>query len=299
MHNKLNVYVKKLSEKATMPGYAKLGDAGLDLFTLENTVIKAHSTVVIKTGIAMEIPRGYEMTIRPRSGISLKGCMVMLANGDDFAPVNVKLGTIDCGYRGDIGIITENQNDFDIMVYAGTKLAQGVISPIEEANLILTNELSTSDRGVGGFGSTGVHKDIQFVHSVMGKDYYIQKQLDIYTRKNADYGNSFERSMLKYGNVAYEVRAEDKLNRLSTLLAGNIAQVDDEKLEDTLDDLFNYTAMHLCVGHEKMTAESVREAMYYLMTTKPVYEFILEYNLTDDMRVLEEVKNYFGIIADN
>lgn len=155
------IKVKQLKENAIIPHYAKDGDAGFDLYTLEDTIIPAKTTVAIKTGIAMEIPEGYEVQIRPRSGNSLNGvvCYVPHLGVKTKEYARVILGTVDSGYRGELGIITENPNPYVIMVPAGTKLAQGVVNPIANAILQRVEELSNSERGEAGFGSTGGHKD--------------------------------------------------------------------------------------------------------------------------------------------
>lgn len=173
----INVKVKKLSQDAIVPSYAKEGDSGIDLYTLEDTVIPAKSAVAIPTGIALEIPCGYEMQVRPRSGISLNGLRGWkklfegldivhgeMAKGEfawkeDFFTMvypTVRLGTIDSGYRGEIKIITYNEEDFEILIPEHTKLAQGVFQQVPRAILKVVDELTSSERGNNGFGSTGI-----------------------------------------------------------------------------------------------------------------------------------------------
>ncbi|MCC0642536.1 MULTISPECIES: dUTP diphosphatase [unclassified Clostridioides] len=148
----INVKIKKLSQDAIVPSYAKEGDSGIDLYTLKDTVIPAKSAVAIPTGIALEIPYGYEMQIRPRSGISLNGLKELY-----FAIYpTVRLGTIDSGYRGEIGIITYNEEDVEIVIPKHTKLAQGVFQQVPRAILKVVEELTISERGNDGFGSTGI-----------------------------------------------------------------------------------------------------------------------------------------------
>ncbi|MCC0783500.1 dUTP diphosphatase [Clostridioides sp. ES-S-0108-01] len=148
----INVKIKKLSQDAIVPSYAKEGDSGIDLYTLKDTVIPAKSAVAIPTGIALEIPYGYEMQIRPRSGISLNGLKELY-----FAIYpTVRLGTIDSGYRGEIGIITYNEEDVEIVIPKHTKLAQGVFQQVPRAILKIVEELTISERGNDGFGSTGI-----------------------------------------------------------------------------------------------------------------------------------------------
>ncbi|HGM1464466.1 deoxyuridine 5'-triphosphate nucleotidohydrolase [Clostridioides difficile] len=169
----INIKIKKLNQDAIVPSYAKEGDSGIDLYTLKDTVIQAKSAVAISTGIALEIPYGYEMQVRPRSGISLNGIEVTYAikdkaTGEIFAYgkaesnrmyPTVRLGTVDSGYRGEIKIITYNEEDFEIMIPKHTKLAQGVFQQVPRAILKVVDELTSSERGNDGFGSTGIKKD--------------------------------------------------------------------------------------------------------------------------------------------
>lgn len=165
----INVKIKKLNPNAIVPSYAKEGDSGIDLYILEDTTIPARSAVAISTGIALEIPYGYEMQVRPRSGISLKGLLVTrdVTVYDKVQPKKqirksfvvhptVRLGTVDSGYRGEIGIITYNEEDFDIVIPKHTKLAQGVFQQVPRAILKVVEELTSSERGNNGFGSTGI-----------------------------------------------------------------------------------------------------------------------------------------------
>lgn len=173
----INVKIKKLSQSAIVPSYAKEGDSGIDLYTLKDTVIPAKSAVAIPTGIALEIPFGYEMQVRPRSGISLNGLggwkklfkvtslvsreieKEEFAWKEDFLTrvyPTVRLGTVDSGYRGEIKIITYNEDDFEILIPKHTKLAQGVFQQVPRAILKVVDELTSSERGDNGFGSTGI-----------------------------------------------------------------------------------------------------------------------------------------------
>ena len=164
----MNVRIKKLDENAIIPKYAKIGDAGVDLYTLEDTIIKANETKIVKTGIAIELENGTEAQVRPRSGISLNGCKGCFklepekAIGSnerkkyESSPyLRVQLGTVDSNYRGDIGIITYNQEAYDVLIPKGTRLAQLVIAPVLSCNFIESDELKDTDRGEDGFGSTG------------------------------------------------------------------------------------------------------------------------------------------------
>ena len=168
------IKLMKLDERATMPKFAKQGDSGFDMYTLEDTIIKAGETKLIKTGIAADLEEGYEVQIRPRSGISLngaKGCYRNTSSSLGGFSINVlrhesieecqpylrvQFGTCDSGYKGDIGIITYNQENYDVLVPKGTRLAQAVVMEVPKVELVEVFELSDSERGDKGFGSSGV-----------------------------------------------------------------------------------------------------------------------------------------------
>jgi len=145
----IKVKITKLDPEAIIPQYAHPTDAGADVYAVEETTIAAGETKIVKTGIAVAIPVGYEIQVRPRSGLSLKSGL-RIAN----AP-----GTIDADYRGEIGIIMTNTKDIPYVIDKGMKIAQLVISPVprikwEEVETV--EDLGTTERGEGGFGSTGV-----------------------------------------------------------------------------------------------------------------------------------------------
>lgn len=133
----------RLNDRAVIPFYAHDGDAGFDLRTQERKRLWPGETYVFKTGLACEIPEGYEMQIRGRSGISAK------------TPLIVKTGTVDSGYRGEIGIIVINAGSEAFLVDEGERIAQGVVSPVARVDHEEVDELSLSSRGTGGLGSTG------------------------------------------------------------------------------------------------------------------------------------------------
>lgn len=163
----MDIKFVKLSENAIVPTYGRVGDAGLDLYTAESVIIRAGETKVIPTDIAIQLQQGYEACVRPRSGISLKGvdCEKVIEVYDPSksfeenfhckAYLRVQLGTVDSNYRGNIGIITYNQEDYDVFVPAGTKLAQLVIAPVMRVDLIEVDKLEESERNEKGFGSSG------------------------------------------------------------------------------------------------------------------------------------------------
>lgn len=164
---------KKLNKNAIIPCKGKVGDAGFDLFTLNEATLKPHQTMVIPTGISVQLETNQEATIRPRSGITLKGCggcfkviSLNILNEDGFGDivtfescspyVRVQLGTLDSNYRGDIGIIVYNQEDYEVRIPAKTKLAQMVVNLISTDEVIIVDELDESERNDKGFGSSGV-----------------------------------------------------------------------------------------------------------------------------------------------
>lgn len=140
--------VKRLHPDAIIPKYAKTGDSGFDLVAIEDTVIAPTQTRLIKTGIAIEIPEGFEMQIRPRSGTSLN-TQLRVAN----AP-----GTVDSGFRGECCIILQNTNigGTIAIVKKGDRIAQGVICPVIHATIEEVEDLTETERGSSGFGSSGI-----------------------------------------------------------------------------------------------------------------------------------------------
>ena len=143
-----NVTVKilKLDPTAILPRYEHPGDAGLDLFALTDYELSPGDRQLIQTGIALELPPQTEAQIRPRSGLALKHGITVLNSP----------GTIDAGYRGEIGVILINHGPTAFTITAGMKIAQMVIAPVLRVQLETVNALSDSQRGEGGFGSSGV-----------------------------------------------------------------------------------------------------------------------------------------------
>ncbi|HBA85220.1 MAG TPA: dUTP diphosphatase [Verrucomicrobia bacterium] len=141
----MQIKFKKLRPGAIIPKYATFGASGFDLAAAEDVIIYQKHTVVVPTGLAVELPRGFEMQIRPRSGLSLKTSLRM-----PNAP-----GTIDSDYRGEIGVILENTGSQPLTIDRGMRIAQGVIVPVERAEIVEVDELSETARGDGGYGSTG------------------------------------------------------------------------------------------------------------------------------------------------
>lgn len=143
----LQVKVKKVSETAILPTKATEGSAGFDLYADidKEALIHPHDTLLLSTGLAFEIPKGYFGAIYPRSGISSKRG-VRLANC---------VGVIDSDYRGVVGLPMHNDCDSSRYVKPHERVAQIIFQKYDEVELIETNELSETDRGTGGFGSTG------------------------------------------------------------------------------------------------------------------------------------------------
>lgn len=139
--------IKKLSPLAIAPHYAHPGDAGMDLFSIENKTLEPGRYALVKTGIAIALPPQTEAQIRPRSGMALKHGITVLNSP----------GTIDEGYRGEIGVILINHGQESFTVEPGMKIAQMVIHSVVIADMEVVDELSDTSRGTGGFGSTGSH----------------------------------------------------------------------------------------------------------------------------------------------
>ena len=139
------VKIKKLDEKAIIPEYKTDGAAGFDLCSLIDYKLVVGEMKLIPTGLAIEIPEGTELQIRPRSGIA-KNHRVTLMN----AP-----GTLDSDYRGPIGIMLINHGHYNFYIKAGDRIAQGILGPVYKAIFNEVEELSETNRGEGGYGSTG------------------------------------------------------------------------------------------------------------------------------------------------
>ena len=130
-----------------LPRYMTPGAAGMDVVAapVEPIVLGRGSRVLVPTGLALEIPAGFEVQVRPRSGLALRHG-VTLAN----AP-----GTIDSDYRGELGVILINLGEAPVTITRGDRVAQLVVSPVVQAEVVVVETLADSDRGAGGFGHTG------------------------------------------------------------------------------------------------------------------------------------------------
>lgn len=131
-----------------LPRYETEFSAGMDLRanTTENVSLKPLERVLIKTGLFLEIPHGYEAQVRPRSGLALKKGLTVLNTP----------GTIDADYRGEVGVILVNLSNEIVNIEPGERIAQIVFARVEQADLIEVETLSETSRGAGGFGSTGI-----------------------------------------------------------------------------------------------------------------------------------------------
>jgi len=141
------VKIKKLDPRADLPKQATEGSSGFDLRYVGdgNILLMPRHTALVATGLAVEVEKGYELQVRPRSGLALKE-RVTVAN----AP-----GTVDSDYRGPLGVILANFGDEPYTVKPGDRVAQAVICAVPEVSLELVEELTDTARGEGGFGSTG------------------------------------------------------------------------------------------------------------------------------------------------
>ena len=143
------VKIKCIKEDgATIPLYKTAGAAGADLCAKisQPLTIKAGKFAMVPTGLYFEIPEGYEVQVRPRSGLAAKNGVTVLNTP----------GTIDSDYRGEIKVILVNLSDTDFVINNGDRIAQMIVAPVTQAEFIVSDKLSETARGTGGFGSTGV-----------------------------------------------------------------------------------------------------------------------------------------------
>ena len=137
---------KRIHPDAILPAYAHPSDAGMDVRSVEELTIPAGERALVHTGLVMLLPPMYEAQVRPRSGLALKSGITVLNTP----------GTIDSGYRGEIGVILMNLSKEAFNVRKGDKIAQLVIAPVTQPEVVETDTIDDTDRGEGGFGSTGV-----------------------------------------------------------------------------------------------------------------------------------------------
>lgn len=141
------VKIKKLNDMAIIPKKAHDDDAGFDLYAAipDSVVIPPHKTLLIGTGISVELPKNTFGAIFARSGLAFKS---------GLAPAN-KVGVVDCNYRGEVCVALHNHSDMPKEISSGERIAQMVVMPYVNVSLELAEDLSDTDRGEGGFGSTG------------------------------------------------------------------------------------------------------------------------------------------------
>jgi len=141
------ILIKRLSKEISLPKYETAGSSGMDLAAniAGNISIDPGKTAIIPTGLALSVPKGFEVQIRPRSGLAAKKKISVLNTP----------GTIDSDYRGEIKVILINQGQETFKVEKGLRIAQMVVCPVVQAQIKEVEDLSETERGKGGFGSTG------------------------------------------------------------------------------------------------------------------------------------------------
>ena len=141
----MKLRIKKLDENAIIPQFKTLGSAGMDVCCIEDVLLQPSQFKIVKTGLAMQVEQGYEIQVRPRSGLACKHGITVIN-----AP-----GTVDSDYTGEVCVGLINLSSQDYYISAGDRIAQLVINKIEQPTIELVDELQQTQRGAGGFGSTG------------------------------------------------------------------------------------------------------------------------------------------------
>ncbi|HIC10504.1 MAG TPA: dUTP diphosphatase [Campylobacterales bacterium] len=141
----MEIRIKKLYPDVEIPKYQTSGAVGFDLRAVENVSIPSGETRLVGTGLAVELPHGYELQIRPRSGLALKHSITVLNSP----------GTVDSDYRGEIKVLLINHGKSDFQISKGDRIAQAVVNRVEIVDIVEVEELSETQRGDKGFGSTG------------------------------------------------------------------------------------------------------------------------------------------------
>eukprot|EP00887_Chlorella_sp_A99_P006702 scaffold3.g6702.t1 len=136
--------VKRLTEAATLPRRGSAGAAGYDLASSEDTVIPARGKGVVKTGLSIAIPHGTYARVAPRSGLAVKNF------------IDTGAGVVDEDYRGEVGVVLFNHSDADFVVKRGDRVAQLILERILTPQVVEVESLDATERGAGGYGSTGV-----------------------------------------------------------------------------------------------------------------------------------------------
>ena len=142
----MTVKVLRSDPEAQLPAYAHPGDAGMDVRSIEELTLAPGARALVHTGLVLMLPPDAEAQVRPRSGLALKHGVTVLNTP----------GTIDAGYRGEVGVILVNLGTEPFTVEKGMKIAQIVVSPVAQAEIVEVSSVDETDRGAGGFGSTGI-----------------------------------------------------------------------------------------------------------------------------------------------
>lgn len=142
----MTLRIKRIHPDATLPAYAHASDAGMDVCSVDDLVIPPGGRALVRTGLVFNLPPLWEAQVRPRSGLALKKGVTVLNTP----------GTIDAGYRGEVGVILANFGTEDFDVKKGDRIAQIVVAPVVQAEVVEVDSIDETDRGGGGFGSTGV-----------------------------------------------------------------------------------------------------------------------------------------------
>ncbi len=143
--NKISIKFK-LAEGAALPEYKTTGAAGADICSNEDCSIDPNNWKMVSTGVFPEIPENFEIQVRSRSGLAAKNGVFVLNSP----------GTVDSDYRGEIKVILANMSDKPFEIRKGDRIAQLVVSPVQQANFEIVSDISETERSAGGFGSTGI-----------------------------------------------------------------------------------------------------------------------------------------------
>lgn len=142
----MTLSIRRIDPAAQLPTYAHPGDAGMDVRSIETVTLRPGDRALVRTGLVFQLPPDSEAQVRPRSGLALKHGVTVLN-----AP-----GTIDAGYRGEVGILLVNLGAEPFTVEKGMKVAQVVVASVARAEIVEVAETDVTERGADGFGSTGV-----------------------------------------------------------------------------------------------------------------------------------------------
>lgn len=152
--NNLKIKVQKLNQEAIIPKFAHSTDSGFDFFTCDRVTIQSKQKAIIPTGLKFELPFGWGIQVKNKSGITING--VPTTTAGIHADITVYEGTIDMMYRGEIGIMIKNETNSAITIPKHTKIAQGVLRRVYNCDFIEVENISEdTERGTGGYGSSG------------------------------------------------------------------------------------------------------------------------------------------------